>query len=83
MIVERFDSFNKKMKRPDRHQYLRFCGFTFSGYIDPQDGKPKNLAARKAHARKQATLSDQHCVYLKSGYNMNGSHGYAVYLKAL
>lgn len=83
MIIETFDKFNKGCKRYSKHDHLTLCGFAYKGHINPSDGKPKDLAKYIALQQKELSGVEQHCVYFKSGTNMDGQHGYAVYTKAI
>jgi hypothetical protein len=83
-LVETFDKFNCKRRRPDRFGHMRNCGFEYKGdfLIDPPD-TPKSQGALLARTFNEFEGKPAHVVYFLGASNMDGWRGYQYWVKNL
>tara|TARA_Y100000310_G_C20617176_1_gene781253 strand:- start:652 stop:924 length:273 start_codon:yes stop_codon:yes gene_type:complete len=79
--VQTFAAFNKRCRRPNRKAHIKACGYDFVGVLDPQLGRPKELAMTRLHAKTEATGKCYHGVYIQDVRSVNGDIGYSLYAK--
>jgi hypothetical protein len=65
--VETFDTFNKKMRRPDRRGHMRNCGFFLSQLLHrgQHAGRPAKLTKKRLDALTTEMGGFRHAVLLQ------------------
>ena len=83
-IIQTFDNFNFGMRRPDREEHLRLCGFEYKGcFIIATPFTPKLQAKRIAESFNESKNKPCHVVYWVGSRNMDGERGYQYWIKAI
>lgn len=83
-LIETFNSFNQRMKRPDRKRHLEICGFKYV-WAENSDTelKPKDIAITRAKAFNEKYGLPAHVVYFQGSRNFDGLRHYEFWIKAL